>query len=232
MENSSSRLSVNEQYRTSVSQEEISVGLRLASSGMPVTGVLRMMSVSPKMFFGWMSDYMKVFRELLTGQAFASNEDAEPCLVMLSNTLRIPTQRIKEELGRCRLRYSKCEAPAICIRQLLASRQRVAVFFHPFAQIAIPDSSLEDCAVLLSLNIVGTPGDIHFNGVCCATVIGARWVPVVGSTEAVIEAIPMEVRLEGIFGDPIDAVRTFYTSPSDALILGDFLLRKTHEAVG
>jgi len=43
--------------------------------------------------------------------------------------------------------------------------------------------------------------------------------------EVIIEK-PLEFLLEGLFDDPIHAIRAFYTAPIDAVLVGPFLLRK------
>ena len=45
--------------------------------------------------------------------------------------------------------------------------------------------------------------------------------------EPIIRGVGLKFSLEGILDTPIDAIRAFYTSPVDALLLGNFLIKKS-----
>jgi predicted NodU family carbamoyl transferase len=45
--------------------------------------------------------------------------------------------------------------------------------------------------------------------------------------EPIIPGVGLKFSLDGILDTPIDAIRAFYTSPVDALLLGNFLIRKS-----
>ena len=45
--------------------------------------------------------------------------------------------------------------------------------------------------------------------------------------EPIIRGVGLKFSLDGILDTPMDAIRAFYTSPVDALLLGNFLIRKS-----
>lgn len=69
------------------------------------------------------------------------------------------------------------------------------------------------------------------SGVCNGEINELRWrMELVGGGQidmSIIEGVSLRFSLDGILDSPIDAIRAFYTSPVDALLMGNLLIRKS-----
>jgi hypothetical protein len=78
----------------------------------------------------------------------------------------------------------------------------------------------------------GVSGGAAFqSGVCSAEIDELRWqMGLAGGGQVdvpITESVGLKFSLDGILDAPIDAIRLFYTSPMDALLLGNLLIRKS-----
>jgi carbamoyltransferase len=76
-----------------------------------------------------------------------------------------------------------------------------------------------------------SPGETALSGAFSAEVDELRWRTHMAGRdqidEPIIRGVGLKFSLDGILDTPIDAIRAFYTSPVDALLLGNFLIRKS-----
>ena len=74
-------------------------------------------------------------------------------------------------------------------------------------------------------------GEAMLSGVFSGEIDELRWrTNLAGGgqiDEPIIRDIAVKFSLDGILETPIDAIRAFYTSPMDALLLGNFLIKKS-----
>ena len=74
-------------------------------------------------------------------------------------------------------------------------------------------------------------GEAALSGVFSSEIDELRWRADLASgsqiDEAIIRDVAVKFSLDGILDAPIDAIRAFYTSPMDALLLGNFLMKKS-----
>lgn len=74
-------------------------------------------------------------------------------------------------------------------------------------------------------------GETALSGVFNGVIDELRWRTDLADGGQIDEPITRDVALkfslDGIFDAPIDAIRAFYTSPMDALLLGNFLIKKS-----
>jgi carbamoyltransferase len=76
-----------------------------------------------------------------------------------------------------------------------------------------------------------SPGETALSGAFSAEVDELRWRTHMAGRdqidEPIIRGVGLKFSLDGILDTPSDAIRAFYTSPVDALLLGNFLIRKS-----
>lgn len=99
----------------------------------------------------------------------------------------------------------------------------------------------EGLFILVSAQIVNQKRDSHrsrvsggetvLSGVLSSEIDELRWrTNLAGGgqiDEAIIRDVPVKFSLDGILATSIDGIRAFYTSPMDALLLGNFLIKKS-----
>src|SRR5205814_874378 len=78
----------------------------------------------------------------------------------------------------------------------------------------------------------GTPGDeTTLSGALSEEIDELRWRMNSACGDQmdvlIIRGVSLRFSLEGILDGPIDAIRAFYTSPMDAMLLGNLLLKKS-----
>lgn len=81
------------------------------------------------------------------------------------------------------------------------------------------------------LRVGASGGETTLSGVVSEEIDELRWRGDLADDgqidEPIICDVSLKFSLDGILDTPIDAIRAFYTSPMDALLLGNFLIKKS-----
>src|SRR5882762_7779652 len=185
------------------SREQIASGLRLAGSGVPVAEVTQMMGVSLKVFSAWKAEYAELFDKLIG--RFPEPKQPNNVTQTVGNRRMaymsgsVGGEEVESELHACKIRY---------IGECLTREPRKGL-----------------------ASIWGIQGRAALSGVFSSEIDELRWRADLASgsqiDEAIIRDVAVKFSLDGILDAPIDAIRAFYTSPMDALLLGNFLIKKS-----
>ena len=214
------------------SREQIASALRLVASGVPVNDLLQMMGTTGQIFSAWQAEYAESFNFFVTPDSNASSAGPDGRNVRRTAYMwdGLDEQNIEEVLTQCKIKYRVCDRLPSVVRELLMSGERLANFQYllPPGSSSRPATS---CMALVSAQVVDDTSDqTPFWGACSAQIDELRFKhlkPDGYAEEAVIREVPLKFALEGIFEQAIDAIRAFYTSPIDSLLLGTFLVQKT-----
>jgi hypothetical protein len=239
------------------SREQIASGLRLAGSGVPVVEVTQMMGVSLEVFSAWKAEYAELFDKLIGTfpEPKQPNNVTKTVgnrrMAYLSGS--VGGEEVERELRECKIRYSVIENAAAIAGELLRSGNVLGNFQKPLYWKDFPSTSRpllggsqmgqagESLFILVSAQLVnqkrdspqsGTSrGEAALSGVFSSEIDELRWRADLADggqiDEAIIRDVPVKFSLDGILDAPIDAIRAFYTSPMDALLLGNFLIKKS-----
>jgi hypothetical protein len=239
------------------SREQIASGLRLAGSGVPVVEVTQMMGVRLKVFSAWKAEYTELFDKLIgrfpkpKQPKNVTQTVGNRRMAYMSGS--VGGEEVESELHACKIRYSVIENVAAIAGELLRSGNVLSNFQKPiywkdFPSVSRPllDGSQmgqagESLFILVSAQLVnqerGSPqsgasrGEAALSGVFSREIDELRWrTDLAGGSqidEAIIRDVAVKFSLDGILDGPIDAIRAFYTSPLDALLFGNFLIKKS-----
>jgi len=237
------------------SREQIASGLRLAASGVPVVEVTQMMGVSLEVFSAWKAEYAELFDKLIG--TFPEPKQPNNVTKTVGNRrmayMSGSAEEVESELHACKIRYSVIENAAAIAGELLRSGSVLGnfqklIYWKDFPSASRPllgGSQLgqagESLFILVSAQLVnqerGSPqsgasrGEAALSGVFSSEIDELRWrADLAGGSqidEAIIRDVAVKFSLDGILDAPIDAIRAFYTSPMDALLLGNFLIKKS-----
>jgi hypothetical protein len=243
---------VSIEMKNSWSSEQIASGLRLAESGVPVVEITRMMGVSPDVFFTWKTEYAELFEKLIIrfagpkrpNNATKTNEGRR--VAYLSGCAG--GKEVEDMLRECKLRFSVIENPATVACELLRSGSVLGNFQKPLSGKGLSEAggfltgqARINSFILVSVQIVNPKSDSHprgafggetaLSGVVSGEIDELRWrMEMAGGAQIdvpITQDVGLKFNLDGILEAPIDAVRTFYTSPVDALLLGNLLIKKS-----
>jgi len=167
----------------------------------------------------------------------------------------VGSEEVESELRECKIRYSVIEDVAAVAGKLLGSGSILGNFQQPTfwnceriaeKKVRETDGSQmgqagEGLFILVSAQIVNQKRDSHrsrvsggetvLSGVLSSEIDELRWrTNLAGGgqiDEAIIRDVPVKFSLDGILATSIDGIRAFYTSPMDALLLGNFLIKKS-----
>src|ERR1700682_413776 len=237
------------------SREQIASGLRLAASGVPVVEVTQMMGVSLEVFSAWKAEYAELFDKLIGTFPEPKQPNNVTKTVGHRRMGYMPgsAEEVESELHACKIRYSVIENAAAIAGELLRSGSVLGnfqklIYWKDFPSASRPllgGSQLgqagESLFILVSAQLVnqerGSPqsgasrGEAVLSGVFSSEIDELRWrADLAGGNqidEAIIRDVAVKFSLDGILDAPIDAIRAFYTSPMDALLLGNFLIKKS-----
>lgn len=234
------------------SSEQIASGLRLAESGVPVVEITRMMGVSPDVFFAWKAEYAELFEKLIIRFAGpkqpnnATKTTAGRRVAYLSGCAG--GKEVENMLRECKVRFSFIENPATVACELLRSGSVLGNFQKPLSGKGLPEAggflmgqARMNFFILVSAQIVNPrsdspqhgvfDGETALSGVVSVEIDELRWrTEMAGGAQIdvpITQGVGLKFSLDGILDAPIDAVRTFYTSPVDALLLGNLLIKKS-----
>jgi len=238
------------------SREQIASGLRLAGSGVSVVEVTQMMGVSLEVFSVWKAEYTELFDKLIGTFPEPKQPNNVTKTVgnrrMAYMSGSVGGEEVESELRECKIRYSVIENAAAIAGELLRSGSVLGNFQKPIYWKDFPSASRpldgsqtgqasESLFILVSAQLVnqerGSPqsgasrGEAALSGVFSREIDELRWRTDLADggeiDEAIIRDAAVKFSLDGILDGPIDAIRAFYTSPLDALLLGNFLIKKS-----
>ena len=237
------------------SREQIASGLRLAGSGVPVVEVTQMMGVSLKVFSVWKAEYAELFDKLIGSLPEPKQPNNVTKTVgnrrMAYMSGSVGGEEVESELQACKIRYSVIENAAAIAGELLRSGNVLSNFQKPLYWKDFPSASRplldssqmgqagESLFILVSAQLVNqemdspqsgaSRGEAALSGVFSSDELRWRTELADGGQidEAIIRDVVAKFSLDGILDAPIDASRAFYTSPMDALLLGNFLIKKS-----
>lgn len=167
-------------------------------------------------------------------------------------------EEVESELRACKLKFSVIENAATIAGELLKSGSILGNFQKPSyrkdsssASSPLHEGSIggsqmgkpmESASILVSVQVVNqardplpveaSAGGIALSGVVSEEIDELRWRVDLADDgqidEPIISDVSLKFSLDGILDAPIDAIRAFYTSPMDALLLGNFLIKKSN----
>jgi len=239
------------------SREQIASGLRLAASGVPVVEVTQMMGVSLEVFSVWKAEYTELFDKLIgtfpepKQPSNVTKTVGNRRMAYMSGS--VGGEEVESELRECKIRYSVIENAAAIAGELLRSGSLLGNFQKPIYWKDFPSASRplldssqmgqagESLFILVSAQLVNqemdspqsgaSRGEAALSGVFSRGIDELRWRTELADggqiDEAIIRDVAVKFSLDGILDAPIDAIRAFYTSPMDALLLGNFLIKKS-----
>ena len=225
------------------SREQIASGLRLAASGVPVVEVTQMMGVSLEVFSAWKAEYAELFDKLIG--TFPEPKQPNNVTKTVGNKRMaymsgsVGGEEVERELRECKIRYSVIENAAAIAGELLRSGSVLGNFQKLIYWKDFPSASRP--LILVSAQLANQEGDspqsrasrgeAALSGVFSSEIDELRWrADLAGGSqidEAIIRDVGVKFSLDGILDGVIDAIRAFYTSPMDALLLGNFLIKKS-----
>jgi hypothetical protein len=238
--------------KSSWSSEQIASGLRLAASGVPVVEITRMMGVSPDVYFTWKTEYAELFEKLIirsAGPKQANNATKTTDgkrVAYLSGCSG--GKEVENMLSECKLRFSVIENPATVAFELLRSGSVLGNLQKPLSGKGLPEAggflmgqARMNFFILVSAQIVNPKsdppqhgafgGETALSGVVSGEIDELRWrMEMAGGAQIdvpIAQSVGLKFSLDAILDAPIDAVRIFYTSPLDALLLGNLLIKKS-----
>jgi hypothetical protein len=243
---------VSSEMTGSWSSEQIASGLRLAESGVPVFEITRMLGVSPDVFFAWKAEYVEIFEKLVIRFA-GPNQPNNGTKTTDGRRVAYLSgcaggKEVENMLRECKLRFSVLENPATVACELLRSGSVLGNIQKPLSGHGLREAggfltgqARMNFFILVSAHIVNPKGDspqlgafggeTALSGVVSGEIDELRWrMEMAGGAQIdvpITQDVGLKFSLDGIFDAPIDAVRIFYTSPLDALLLGNLLIKKS-----
>jgi hypothetical protein len=216
------------------SREQIASGLRLVAGGVPERDMVAMMGVSPVVLAARKRNYERSFLEL--------TELVDGKRISYMSDWAAPLDQLENELRDCRIPFALVKDKARVIREALQSNKvianlqptfrlndvdRVPAMASTLALVSVTplhyaDGASQNCA---------SSQDTGITGALSAEINELRWrthSKTHGTADELIsQDLAMMFSLEAILSSSTEAIRIFYTSGMDALLLGNWLVEKT-----
>ena len=230
-------------------KEQIASALRLAGAGVPVVEVARMMGTTPGMVSGWKEEYSSLFDRLVRKSAEQLDNTTGCVRIKRMAYLSGCTagEEVESELRACKLRYSVIENVTAVARELLRSGNVLANLqrpvysedasspcLRPAAGSSPIDRESANFLILVNAQLSQTNGsasETMLSGAVKGQIDELRWRTFVGNNvkldEPILQDIAIEFSLDAVLDTWMDAIRAFYTSSMDALLLGHVLIQKS-----
>lgn len=216
---------------------------------MPVVEVARMMGTSPGIVSGWKEEYSTLFDRLIRKSAEQLDNTTGGVRVRRKAYLSgcTASEEVESELRACKIRYSVIENVTAVARELLRSGNVLAnlqrpvygedassTFLPPPAGSSPIDRESANLLILVNAQLAQTSGsasETMLSGSVKGEIDELRWRTFVGNNvkldEPILQDIAMEFSLHAVLDTWMDAIRAFYTSSMDALLLGHVLIQKS-----
>ena len=230
------------------SNEEIASLLQLLRAGVPESSLWHATGVDPDLVASWAARYSETFAKLIqleplgpptSDRSGCGSVRRVACLTDYPGSL----QDVIQTLQFCKIRYLIVQDSANAVREALGTYKEVGCFQSlpdsPEENLRRRTQSVQPARVLVSVKIDN--GDLPSNhqdspeklirGAMSGHVDEIRWRRRSATGDHVEASIwaheSMSVVLWGILDTVIEAIRLFYTSSMDALLLGNCLIQKS-----
>jgi hypothetical protein len=242
---------VHIEIEPSWSREQIASAIRLTAAGVSEKEVLAMMGVSSSVFSAWKSAYAQTFRKLTKtvgvrrvayfsawlGHQLEVESALQACKIGYS-VVGNWAEAVRE-LVKSGFLLANLQAPV----QAESSAPIPSSSFNGSSSHATPTSHQNEERPLMLVSVQGLdqedlsvqPGipadERKIAGAVSTRIDELMWSTCLGyrgpMDESIVGGVPMRFSLEAILDGPVDAIRIFFTSSMDVLLLGNCLIQKS-----